>query len=315
MILVTGSTGFVGRRVVAELRARGHAVRCLVHTPARSEVIQGDGVEISYGDVLDPSSLVPALEGVSDVVHLVAVIREKGSLTFRRVNHLGTRNVVEAARAAGVERLVYLSGIGASDNPRLRFLYFKGQAEQEVAQGGMAYTILRPSLLFGEGDEFFNTLAGLVKAMPAVPIAGDGQALFQPMAVDELARCVALCFEQEELANQVVELGGPEHLTYDRLIDLVAETLGVRRVKMHVPLPLMRRIVQLMELTLPRPPATTQQLDLLSIENTTGLDNVERWFGFRPRPVRGNIDYIQRLSYRDALGTAFGFIPRHIRDH
>ncbi len=315
MILVTGSTGLVGRRVAAELRARGHPVRCLVHTLARGSVLGESGAELCTGDVLDVPSLARALRGVEAVIHLVAIIREKGSPTFQQVNHEGTRNVVEAARAAGVRRLVYVSALGAADNPRFRFLYSKWQAEREVIQRGVEFTILRPSLLFGEGDEFFNTLAGVVKVLPVIPVIGHGQTSFQPLAAEDLARCVAVSLERSELVNQVVEMGGPEQFTYNQLLDLVQETLGVRRLKARVPLPLMRPLIRGMGWVLPRPPVTVQQLELLNVNSVTGFDNVERRFGFKPRSPRGNISYVRKLSYWDALRTTFGFIPRHIRDH
>ena len=314
MILVTGAAGFVGRHVVKALREAGHPVRALLHT-GRGEVIAPYGVEVCYGDVRDTASLRQAMERVDTVVHLVSIIREKGSATFQRINHQGTANVVSAAREAGVRRFLHMSVLGAQDQPAYPYLYSKWQGEQAVTQGGIPYTILCPSFQFGEGDEFFNRLAAIVRAFPIVPISGSGRCRFQPISVEDVARCVGLALTSEGVVNRTVEIGGPGYLTYDEMTDLVACTLGVRRVKVHIPFPLMQLIVRVMGVLLPRPPVALQELRILNMDNATVLDAVERHFGFRPRPIEGSIEHIRRLSYGDALKATLGAFPRHIRDH
>ncbi len=313
MILVTGAAGFLGRHVVKTLRQAGHPVRALLHT-GRPEAVTPYGAEPCYGDVRDITSLHQAMVGAEAVVHLAAIIREKGRATFQGVNHQGTANVIAAAQEAGVQRILHLSVIGAQDNPRYPYLRSKWQGEQAVIQGGVPYTILRPSFLFGEGDEFFNLLAGVVKALPLVPIAGSGKARFQPIWVEDVARCVELGLSTGRLVDQTIKIGGSEHFTYDGLIDLVAATLGARRVKVHVPLPLMGFLATMMGV-LPRPPVTRQQLAMLAVDSVTQLDAVERYFGFQPRPISGNLDYVRRLTYVDAVKATLGGLPRHIRDH
>ncbi|MCZ6891785.1 MAG: complex I NDUFA9 subunit family protein [Chloroflexi bacterium] len=315
MILVTGATGFVGRGLVQALAARGKRVRALVHRPGREHLLAGEGVEVHIGDVTDPSSLRSAMEGVETVVHLVAVIRERGGATFEGVNHQGTGNVAQAAREAGVGCLVHLSAVGAVDDHRFPYLRSKWRAEREVVESGVPYTILRASIQFGEGDEFINTLAGAVKAFPIVPVAGDGNALFLPISVAEVAECIAQAVDRDELRGRVIEIGGPEHLSYNQILDTIARTYNIRRIKAHLPLVVMRRIVWLMERTLPSPPATGHQLDMLAIDNIAELDTVERTFGFKPRRLEGNIDYIRSISRWEALRIALGFMPKRVRDH
>ncbi len=313
MILVTGAAGFLGRHVVKTLRQAGRPVRAHLHT-GRAEVVTPYGAELCYGDVRDIASLRQAVAGTDAVVHLVSTIREKGGATFQSINHQGTANVVAAAQAAGVRRFVHLSVIGAQDSPRYPYLFSKWQGEQAVVQGGIPYTILRSSFLFGEGDAFFNLLAGVVKALPLVPIAGPGKARFQPIWVEDVARCVGQALSSDRLVDQTVEIGGPEHFTYDELMDLVAATLGARRVKVHVPLPLMGLLATMMGV-LPRAPVTRQQLAMLAIDDVTQLDSVERHFGFQPRSLRGSLDYVRTLTYLDAVKATLGALPRHIRDH
>lgn len=317
MILITGASGFVGRHVVAALAAAGRpAIRCLVHRASQLRPMGQFPVELAQGNVRDPASLSDALRGVETVVHLVAVIRERGrNTTFEWVNLQGTRSVIQAARAAGVQHLVHISTVGVREDPRLRYLHSRWMAEQEVLASGLPSTILRFSVGYGPGDEFVNTLAGLVKALPIIPVAGNGRNRFQPIAVEEVARCIAMVVQDPKYRHQIIEIGGPEHLTYNQILDVIAETYGVRRLKLHIPLPLMRLLVVAMELALPRPPVTLEQLKLLPFDNITALDSVERVFGFRPRPMKGNIEYIKQISRRDAVKIALGFIPRRIRDH
>ena len=315
MILVTGATGFVGRHIVRALRDRGKPVLALVHTPERAQVIGDTGAEIIAGDILEPASLQRIPSEVEAVVHLVGIISERGHQTFQGVMHQGVRNVVGWAKGAGVRRIVHMGALGVREDPKLPYFYAKWQGEQVVAQSGIPYTIFRPSIQFGEGDEFINKLAAVVKAFPLVPIVGSGKALFHPIAVEEVAECFARALDDSAFEDRTVELGGPEHLTYEQIIDIIARTLGVRRVKVHLPVSAMQVPVALMQLLLPRPPATQGQLDMLKVDNITEVDATERAFGFTPRSLEGNIGFIHKMSYKDAWKTALGFIPRHIRDH
>ena len=313
--IVTGATGFVGREVVKALLSRDIEVRCLVRTPGREEVLGGQPIDVHYGDVGDRAALKAAFYDADVVVHLVAVIREKGRATFETVNVQGTRNVAEAARGGGVKHLIYMGALGAAAGPTYPYLHSKWQAEQAIIESGMPYTILRPSIQFGEGDEFVNTLAGLVKAFPIVPIAGSGKNTFQPIHVVDVARCVADTIGREDLVGRVVEIGGPDHLSYNEIVDTIARTFGVTRLKVGVPLVLMRLAARVMEALVPRPPATTQQIRMAGIPNIAELNTVEEVFGFKPRRLDGNIDYIGNIGFRDGLATALGFMPSKIRDH
>jgi NADH dehydrogenase len=312
--LVTGATGFVGREVVRILRSRNVEVRCFVRTPG-SERVLGKDLDVHYGDVRDPAALRAAFYDVDVVVHLVAIIRERGSLTLDGINHRGTENVVEAASAAGVSHFIHQSALGARDDPAYAYLYSKWQGEQAVIRSGLPYTILRPSVIFGPGDEFVNLLASLAKAFLLIPIPGKGRNRFQPLAVDEMARCVADTRGREDLIGKIIELGGPEHLALDDLVDTIARALGVHRLKIHIPLGLMCLGVRVMGALTSRAPATPDQLRSMAIPNVAGLAAVEETFGFKPRPLAVNIDYVKRISFWDALKTAFtGSMPAYIKD-
>ena len=177
----------------------------------------------------------------------------------------------------------------------------------------MAYTILRPSLLFGDGDEFINTLAGMVRAFPIVPVAGaPARRSFSPYAVEEVGAAVAEVAGNPRFGGRTIEMGGPQRLTYDEIVDVVKRTLGVRRLKVHIPLSLMFAAVRVMEAVIPNPPATTNQLRMLALDNVTSEPPVEAVFRIKPRTLEGNVGYIRSMSYLEALRTALGFMPGRI---
>ena len=313
-ILVTGATGFVGRHVVPCLVESGHAVRILARGPVRQHLLP-DGVEVSYASLTDQEGLEAALSGIDAVVHLVAIIRERGEATFDSVNHLGTARLVKAALSAGVSRFVLMGAIGAVDDPRFPYLQSKWRGEQALIQSGIPYTILRGSIIFGEGDEFINTLGGLVRVFPLVPVIGGGNVRFQAVHVEDVAHSIARTLELDETKNRIIEIGGPEHITYDGILDTIVETYGCKRWKLHLPIGLMRPLVKLMEKLLPHPPATSQQLSMLEFDNVAETDAVSKELGFSPRPLAGNIDYIRKVSFLDGIKMVLGRMPSHIRDH
>lgn len=297
-ILVTGGTGFVGSYVVPRLREAGHTIRLIVRDPTRLPAHAQGGVEVVEGDVSRPDTLAPAVAGVDAVVHLVAIIRERGGATFERINYQGTVNIVDAALAAGVRRFVQMSANGA--RPASEYPYFdtKFRAQQYVVESGLDYTIMQPSVIFGRGDGFITALADLVRKpllvapAPLLPVAGDGRAPFQPVWAGDVASAFAAALEDPATIGRVLQLGGPERLTYDELLDTVMTQLGLRRVKIHVPLPLMRPVVAVMDRLLRKPPVTTEQFKMLALDNSTPDSATARLIGRAPRRLADGIEYI-----------------------
>ena len=314
LVLVTGATGFLGRRVVPELQEQHHQVRCLVHTPGRERVFPPRSVDIYYGNVLEPESLDGAFYGVDVVVHLVGVIRRQNRLTYEDINRHGVANVVAAAKEARVKRFVLVSAIGATNNRSYPYLYSKWQGEQEVAGSGLPYTIVQSSIMFGTGDEFLNIIAGMVKVAPIVPVVGSGRNRLQPIAAEDVAKCIAITVGRDDLQSKTFELGGPEQLSYNEIVAIVARALGKRPLRFHLPVWLSYLLAIAIQV-LPRPPVTTDQLRMLPIRNVAEPDVVEKTFGFTPRSLEGNIDYVRSLSFRDGLNILTGEMPSHIRDH
>ena len=267
------------------------------------------GVHSVAGDVADPESLAAACDGVDSVVHTVAIIREKGKSTFDAVNVKGALNVAHAASRAGVKKIVHLSAIGADPNPRYPYLRSKWDGEQAIINNGVEHVILRPSLVFGPGDEFINALAATVRVGPMAPTLGSGGTRFQPIHVDDVARCVDAALADPALSGRTIEIGGPDILTVREMTEMIVRAYGRWKLSVRVPLWAVRVALPLMSLALPHPPLTRVQLDMLGLDNVAGPDSVRGAFGFEPRSLEGNLDYILDMTWREAFGIVAGFRP------
>jgi NADH dehydrogenase len=234
-ILVTGGTGFVGRRIVHALRAEDREVRALVRRADRGGPLAGLGVELATGDVTHPASLRAAAEGCTHVIHLVAILKGRPQ-DFERVMTQGTRNVVAAAKGAGVERFVLMSALGTTAETKDLVPYFhaKWAMEQEVAGSGLEHTIFRPSFVFGKGGAL-PTFVKQVRYAPVVTVIGSGQQRIQPIWVDDVAAHFARALDTPAAANKTFEIGGPDVVTWDELYRTIARVLGKRRALIHVP--------------------------------------------------------------------------------
>ena len=301
-ILVTGASGFVGSHTVPTLIAAGHRVVALARTPTAGEsvvdrlpVAQRPSVEIRIGDVTRPATLGPALAGVDAVVHLVAIPRDfNGGADLRLVNTEGTRAVVVAMTSAGVRRLVHLGAMGVEDDPALHYASSKAKAEALVRESGLDWTILKPSLQFGEGDGFFNIVASLVRISPGfVPVPGDGSARFQPIHAGDVATVMVRSLADSTTVRGIFELGGPRYWTYREITREVVTALGARRVIVPMPIPLIRLVAATAErLRIPFPVAT-DQLRQLRLDNIGPLDLIPTRFGFEPRSMEGRLGYLK----------------------
>ena len=290
MILVTGGTGFIGRHLVARLAEGGQQIRVAARGSRKADL--PEGVEQARADVVTGEGLAHALAGVEAVANLAGIIVAKGAQTFDAVIRGGTVNLVREAEKAGVKKLVYVSAIGAAPDPKFPYWHAKWEAEQAVISSSLNYTILRPSLLFGPEDDFFNRLARLIKQAPVVPIAGNGRTRFQPIWVEDVVTCVAASLAEGTHDRQLIEIGGPEYFTYNEIIDLLKTALGKRRLAVHLPLWLMRPAARVMSI-LPSPPVTTDQLNMLAKDNTTAIDALSSQFGFTPKSLKDGLAHLR----------------------
>ena len=239
-VLITGATGFVGPRIVHALRTEGRDVRALVRRPDRGAHLASLGVELAVGDVTDAASVSAAAEGCTHVVHLVAILKGKPH-DFERVMTGGTRNVIAAAKNAGIERLVLMSALGTTSTTKDLVPYFgaKFAMEQDTVASGLEYTIFRPSFVFGRGGAL-ATFMKQVRYSPVVTVIGSGRQQIQPIWIDDVAEHFARALDTPAAANKTFEIGGPDIVTWDELYRTIARVLGKRRALAHVPAGLAR---------------------------------------------------------------------------
>jgi uncharacterized protein YbjT (DUF2867 family) len=263
MILVTGGTGFVGPHVVHALRARELPVRVLVREARRGSRAAAWGAELTEGDVTDPDSLRAATAGVDTVVHLVSIIKGPRA-DFDRIMVDGTRNLVAAAKNAGVRRIVLTSALGLSEQTKNAVPYFasKWEMERAVKESGLEHVIFRPSFVFGKDGGALPTFIRLARLAPVTPIVGPGTLRLQPIWVEDVAEYFARAVDLGAAANRTFELGGPDAPTWNEFWERLKRALGSRRPSIHVPVGLMRIQAALTE-KLPGAPVTRDQLTML----------------------------------------------------
>jgi uncharacterized protein YbjT (DUF2867 family) len=282
LVAVTGATGFVGRHVAAALARRGHTVRVLVRGPIQARTVERLGVEVIPGQLADPAALRALTRGANAVVHLVGIIVETGRATFQTVHIEGTRQVLEAARVAGVERFVHMSAVGARDEPGATpYHRTKWQAEQLVRASGLSHVVFRPSIISGPESAPIRTLARLHRWSPVVPVFGDGRFPTQPVWIEDVALAVALAVERPALSG-TFELGGPQVLTYENFLVTIGRVTGHPRPLVHVPLALVRAAAAALDLLGPAAPLTSHQLQMLVEGSATPANAIESVFGIRP---------------------------------
>lgn len=289
MILVTGASGFVGSHLVKGLSEAGHFVRAFIRRPDEAGRIQGERIETAIGDVGDPESLLDAVQGCEAVIHLVGIIQPGPGYSFKSVHVEGTRNVLEAARAAGtVKHFIYQSALGTGPDAKGGYFETKYAAEGLTKESGLEYTITRPSIIFGKRDGFTAKMVQLVNQMPLVPVVGRGTVRLQPVYIDDLVEVFKKITLNPGYYGKTLEVGGPEQLTFNEIIHDIKEALGSKKPTVHVPLCLVRPAASVMERLLPHPPVTNEQLDMLQKDNVCDTGSLGA-FGIKPTTFKAGL--------------------------
>ena len=269
-VTVFGGSGFLGSQIVKYLAAEGNNVRVGVRHPERASFLERFGrdgqIELAQADVWDESTVAQAVKQSDSVINTVGHYVEKGRATFDVVHGQGALHVARQARQAGAERLIHISGLGAdptSDSPYVRA---RGIGEVLVREAFDGVTILRPSVIFGADDSFFNTLAGMARQAPVLPLFGMGRTNLQPVFVGNVADACVRVLANPSTKGEVYELGGPRVYTYKALVQLVLKQVDRRRVLVPVPFFVWDTLAALMAV-LPNPPLTRDQLKLMKRDN------------------------------------------------
>jgi len=269
-ILVTGANGFVGGHIVQALRAGDRQVRAFVRDPRRAQRLESLGVELAEGDVTEPETLRRAADGVDAIVHLVAV-RQGSDQEFQRVMVQGLRNVLAAAKQAGVGRFVHMSALGTTEETRKLVPYYraKWENEQDVKTSGIPHVIFRPSFVFGRDGGILPTFTKLARLAPVTPITGAGRQRIQPIWADDIAAYFAKAVDHEPATDRTFGVGGPDAVTWNEFWERLKRTRRIRRPSVHVPMAVMRMNALVTERLPGNIPLTRDLLKMLE-----GPDNV-----------------------------------------
>jgi NADH dehydrogenase len=299
MIVLTGATGVVGSALLARLLAQGEQVRVLVRDPRR---LGPDRVrvQITLGDLSNPVALRQLVRGAREVVHLAATIRDQPAGSIEELNGLATARLLRLAEAAGAERFVFFGAMGATTSSRTRFFRAKALAEQAVMQSPLNATVMSPSIVYAPGDRWI-TLLRRMSLLPVMPVAGSGQASYQPIWAEDVAACTHRVLRDGAPAGaRRLELAGPDVLTYEQIVRLALSVWGRERRLVHVPLWMVRRSLRLLERMFgPGVFATWEEAELMEVPMVTpsGPADVRR-LGVEP----------QRMS--DVLAVARGHVAQ-----
>jgi NADH dehydrogenase len=270
LYVVFGGSGFLGRAIVRRLVEGGGEVRVAVRHPERAAFpMEAGAVATVQADVWEEASVGPAVAGADAVVNTVGHYVERGRATFEAIHGKGAQYVARAAAAAGAGRLVHISGIGADERSKSTYVRARAIGERLVREAFPQATILRPSVMFGPDDAFFNQLAGLARLMPVLPLFGTGEVRLQPAYVGDVAEAVARALASDAAEGKTYELGGPRAYSYRALLELLLRQTGRRRLLLPVPYPAWELLAALMT-PLPKRPISRDQVVLMKEDNVVG---------------------------------------------
>ena len=281
-VLVTGGTGFVGPKIVHALRAEDRPTRVLARKPERQTQLQAWGCELAQGDMTDAASLRRAVEGCETVIHLVALPPFADPKVTERVMEQGTRDLVTAAKEAGVKHFVLMSALGTNKRSKDISAYYhaKWEEEQTVKQSGIEHTIIRPSFIFGRDGGLLPGLIRLVRWSPVTPVVGTKK--LQPIWVEDVAAYFAKSLSLGAALNKTFELGGPDVVTFSELSDRIRRTLGKRRLAFQVPTGILKAGASVGQVLPPFRGARGATAMLDFEDNATDIAPAVETFGVKP---------------------------------
>ena len=289
-IFLTGSMGFVGKRILHDLLENKYQVRCLARKGSEQKishykdpVLVKTGIDIVYGDITDAASLDGKLEGCDAVINLVGIIREfRGrGITIEKLHYEGTANLVKAAWSQKVRRFIQMSALGARPDGKTQYQQTKFRAEECIRTSGLDYTIFRPSIIFGPEDKFVNLFANMLRTQQFVPVVGNGRYQMQPVSVENVSMGFVKAIEQKDAIGKTFEVGGPERIEFNRIIDIIGEVICAPPHKIHIPVFIMSTMAEMLD-WLPSFPVTKDQITMLLEGNVCDEKPFFKHFDIKP---------------------------------
>jgi NADH dehydrogenase len=254
---------------------------------------------------MDERSLRAAMVGVDTIYHLASSERKGAHTSLMETEIQGTQAIIHAAVDAGVKRILFVSHLGADRASAYPVLKAKAIAEEFIRRSGLEYTILRSAIVYGANDGLTTGIARLLSAIPWVFLApGNGEVLLQPVWVEDLVTCLIWALHDPGTLNRTIEVGGPEYLPFQQIVELVMDATGVRRSIVHVTPPYLRGFTVLLESMFPGFPTTVYWLDYLAANRTTSLDTMPRVFGLLPSRISHRLAYLKGQNWRVSLARS-----------
>jgi uncharacterized protein YbjT (DUF2867 family) len=299
MILLTGGTGFIGHVLARHLVASGHPVRMLLRPAQRTPRLPtGVPVEVAVVSLGDVRALRAALHGIDTIYHLAGVEHRGVRANLQGVDIDGTRNLLEAAVDARVERFFYLSHLDADRASAFPVLKTKGIAEEHIRKSKIPYTILRSAVVFGLNDHFTTSLALLLAGAPGIfPIPRQGDMLLQPLWVEDLVTCLVWALDEPATLNQTYEVGGGEYFTFHQVLELIMSATKRHRFLVPFSTPMMRALTVTFETVFPRFPTSSFWMDYLAVNRTCPVDSVPRIFGLMPARFSSRLGHLRGIKW------------------
>lgn len=283
-ILVTGATGFVGRSVMDWLERCGYDARPY------------------HGRITDALALRTELEGIDIVIHLASSEGRGRTRLLQHVDIDGAERLIDRCRRAEVQRLIFVSRLGAVTNSLHPLLRAKDTIERMVKKSGLDYTIIRSSTAYGPGDRHFEMIASLALwSWPLVWLPGGGELWLQPIWVEDLARCIVLALDRPDFVGKAITIAGEERLPYKEVVRQIMDVLGIRRIPLPIPLILMRPITRALFSWWYWPPVSNFFVDRFFVPEAADFDSILRQFGYRPARLQDNLNYLGRPGLRGRI--------------